>query len=375
MPTWKKVIVSGSNAHLTSITASNIPSASNANFLLYNSTSGQFTYLSTSSLGNIQGRGTAGEVTFWDGTNSITGSTNFLWNNNSKLLTVSGSTTLGNASSDSVTVNAQTVTLQNPLSSTANVANVLVLTSSNRIATQSIDTRVFGTTLIDGTLVPNRVPFALDANTLTDDGNFTYNSTLDILSINGSTFGNDVSIVGDLEVKGGDITTTATTATIFNSNATTLSIGSAATSMNIGAGTGITNVKNNLVVAGDLTVNGTTTTIDTSNLTVEDKFIILAHGSGSTSPMGEGGIIVEGSTADRGQAFIFNSGSAASTTGRWGLAADVHMTSSDVTPTDFMVSAYQASGVPSAAPTYGGSLGGYGNIYVNSADESIWIFS
>jgi hypothetical protein len=242
-------------------------------------------------------------------------------------LIVNGNTTLGDASGDSVTVNAQTVTLQNPLLSTVNVGNILVLTSSNRIATQSIDTRVFGSTLIDGSLTANRVPFASDSNTLADDSNFTYNSGTDVLTINSSTFGQSVS------------------------------------------------VNQNLTVGGNLTVSGTTTTIDTTNLLVEDKFIILAHGSGSISPIAEGGIIVEGSTADKGQAFLFNSGSTENVTGRWGLAADVHATSSDVTPTDFMVSAIQASGAPSSAPTYGGSAGGYGNMYVNSTDESIWIYS
>ena len=349
MATWKKVIVSGSQAHLQGITASNIPSASNANFLLYNPASGQFTYQSTSSIGNVQGTGTANQVTFWTSSNTIAGNSQFTFDPTlgaggggrvyvsgelvagylraatqlkSELDTeLSGSVKLGALSTNTVTVNAGTVTLQNPLLSTATVGNILVLTSSNRIATQSIDTRVFGTTLIDGSLTANRVPFASDANTLTDDANFTYNSATDVLTINGSTFGQNVTITGDL------------------------------------------------------TVNGTTTTIDTSNLLVEDKFIILAHGSGSISPIAEGGIIVEGSTADRGQAFLFNSGSTPTITGRWGLAADVHMTSSDVTPTDFMVSVSSSGAAPSSAPTYGGSAGGYGNIYVNSSDESIWIFS
>ena len=40
-----------------------------------------------------------------------------------------------------------------------------------------------------------------------------------------------------------------------------------------------------------------------------------------------------------------------------------------------MVTAVTNTGAPSAAPTYGGSSVGYGNIYVNSSDESIWIYS
>jgi hypothetical protein len=351
MPTWKKVIVSGSQAHLQGITASNIPSAPNPNFLLYNSESGQFTYLSTSSIGNVQGTGTANQVTYWTGTNTVAGNYQFTFNPttgpsgaarvyvsgevlagylraDTKLISeldtdLSGSVKLGNNINNSVTVKSQTITLENPLLSTANVGNILVLTSSNRIATQSIDTRVFGTSLVDATNgVDNRIATFTDANSLNGESNLTFD---------GTTFAVSTGF-------------TATTA-------------------------------GNVTIAGDLTVNGTTTTIDTSNLLVEDKFIILAHGSGSISPRAEGGIIVEGSTADKGQAFIFNSGSTANVTGRWGLAADVHMTSSDVTPTDFMVTVSSSAVSPSTAPTYGGSNGGYGNIYVNSSDESIWIFS
>lgn len=55
------------------------------------------------------------------------------------------------------------------------------------------------------------------------DAGLTYNSTTDTLTIG-----------GDLDVNGGDITTTAATATLFNATATTLSIGGAATQLNIG---------------------------------------------------------------------------------------------------------------------------------------------
>ena len=347
MATWKKVIVSGSQAHLQGITASNIPSASNANFLLYNSASGQFTYLSTSSIGNVQGTGTANQVTFWTSSNTIAGNSQFTFDPTlgpggsgrvyvsgelvagylrattqlkSELDTeLSGSVKLGNSSNNTVTVNAGTVTLANPLSATALSSTMLVITSSNRVATQTLGAGV--ATFLNTPSSANLIAAVTDE---TGTGNLVFSTS--------PTFTGTVGAAA--------ITTTG-----------------------------------NVIVGGDLTVNGTTTTIDTSNLLVEDKFIILAHGSGSISPIAEGGIIVEGSTADKGQAFLFNSGSTANVTGRWGLAADVHMTSSDVTPTDFMVSAIQASGAPSSAPTYGGSAGGYGNIYVNSSDESIWIFS
>ena len=166
MPTWKKVIVSGSQAHLQGITASNIPSASNANFLLYNSASGQFTYQSTSSIGNVQGTGTANQVTFWTSSNTIAGNSQFTFDPTlgpggggrvyvsgelvagylraatqlkSELDTeLSGSVKLGALSTNTVTVNAGTVTLANQLSATALSSTMLVITSSNRVATQTL---------------------------------------------------------------------------------------------------------------------------------------------------------------------------------------------------------------------------------------------
>lgn len=232
-------------------------------------------------------------------------------------LIVSGSTTLGDASGDSVTINAATIGIANVGAGTTDT--VLIRDGSNTIKTRTIDTRVWGSTLIDGSLTANRVPFASDANTITDDSNFTYNSGTDVLTVNGSTFGQDV------------------------------------------------------VVSGNLTVNGTTTILNVDNLLVEDKFILLA--SGSTSPT-DGGIIVQTTTGSAnvasGSAFYLETGGS---TQRWALAQNVPQNATAVTPTDYMVSAQTAAGNPSSNPTYGGSSVGFGNIYVNSSDESIWIFS
>jgi len=72
----------------------------------------------------------------------------------------------------------------------------------------------------------------------------------------------DLTASGDLVLNGGDLTTTATTASIFNSGATTLNIGSSATTTTIGssAGTAVTTVNSNLkvgtVTADKITMNG-----------------------------------------------------------------------------------------------------------------------
>lgn len=87
-----------------------------------------------------------------------------------------------------------------------------------------------------------------------------------------------VTLTGDIAVNGGDVTTSAETASLFNSNATTLNIGGAATTLSIGAASGNTTVNNNLVVSGNLTVEGTTTTLNTATLEIEDNVVLLNKG-------------------------------------------------------------------------------------------------
>lgn len=112
-----------------------------------------------------------------------------------------------------------------------------------------------------------------------------------------TTVNNNFVAAGDLAVNGGDITTTVTgTATVFNTNATTLNIGGAATTVSIGAATGNTTVNNNLVVSGNLTVEGDTTTLNTATLLVEDNIIVL-NKNVTGAPSLDAGISIERGTS------------------------------------------------------------------------------
>lgn len=98
-------------------------------------------------------------------------------------------------------------------------------------------------------------------------------SASDYAALSGATF------TGDIAVNGGDITTTATTATLYNANATTVNIGSAATTVSIGDTanhTGTTTVQHDLYVAGNITFGGTSTTLSATNLDVTDSLIYLS---------------------------------------------------------------------------------------------------
>ena len=106
-----------------------------------------------------------------------------------------------------------------------------------------------------------------------------------------------ITTTGDIAVNGGDITTTSTgTATIFNSNATTLNIGGAATTLSIGSVSGTTTVNNSLVVNGDLTISGSVTTLNTETLTVEDNVVVL-NSNVTGSPSTDAGVEIERGTS------------------------------------------------------------------------------
>lgn len=85
-------------------------------------------------------------------------------------------------------------------------------------------------------------------------GKLIQNSAVTIADTTG-----DITTPGDIAVNGGDITTTFTTANVFNANATTLNIGGAATTLELGAATGTTSVNNALTVDGASTFTGKTT--------------------------------------------------------------------------------------------------------------------
>lgn len=91
-------------------------------------------------------------------------------------------------------------------------------------------------------------------------GNITLGSSGNV------TVAGDLTTEGDVAIKGGDLTSTATTFNLLTSNVTTLNVG--------GGGTKV-------VVAGDLEVNGTTITADVATITVEDPIIGLGFTSGS----------------------------------------------------------------------------------------------
>ena len=145
-------------------------------------------------------------------------------------------------------------------------------------------------------------------NTATASRIFYAGANKELLTTANLTFdGTDMVLAGDFGVNGGDITTTSATASLFNANATTINIGSAATVVNIASSTGTTIIKNDLqvdgndiksstgnvaitlnnqdvTIAGNLTVQGLSTTIGTNDLVVQDSLIRL-HIDANLTPL------------------------------------------------------------------------------------------
>lgn len=159
--------------------------------------------------------------------------------------------------------------------------------------------------------------FASGTDTLTVTNASITSLTASFVSSSGDyLIGGNVTVAGDVAVNGGDLTTTAATATLFNTNATTLNVGQAATTVSIGSTSGDTTIRNNLTVKGDLFISGSTTTIDSTVVEIQDPVIGLGFASGSiAAAAGDRGFIGGITGAGNNVALIWsqNSGTFAAT--------------------------------------------------------------
>lgn len=135
--------------------------------------------------------------------------------------------------------------------------------------------------------------------------------------------------------------------------------------------TGAGSIGGNLTVTGDLTVAGTASFTNVDNLTIKDKFILI--NSGSTT-LADSGWITQYNAAGSGSAFYLEA-SSTGTYGRFAVAYDVIGTSTALVADEYVVTAKTAAGLPSAAPTWGSTGNGFGNIYVNSSNGDIYMYS
>jgi len=387
MPTWKKVIVSGSQAQLAAVTASSgLVVGTNQ----YIGTTQATTYLTGSFTGSFTGNGagltgvTATAIFPTNATTNLATTDQIYINDGANKYITYGNLVIDLAGSGAGTSNLTTTDTGDSLALTSQIS----ITGASGSFSGSFFGNGSGLTAIPYTSLTSVPSGIVSASVLSSPGqgqallttNGVAGSTIDLGLETGDspTFAGLTISTNALAVNNTNgITTTQTTFPIVTSTATTINLGTTgATTVNIGNGSSTVTVGNNLTVPGNLTVNGTTTIINTTNTAIKDQFILLA--SGSTGAM-DGGIIVgDSATLNIGEALYWENNPG--TTGRWAIQSGVDATSTTVTANSYLVTVSGSSASPAGAPTYGGATNGIGNMYIDTSltaatDNNIWIYA
>lgn len=122
-------------------------------------------------------------------------------------------------------------------------------------------------------------------------------------------------------------------------------------------------VSGNATITGNLDVNGTLTTIDTANLSVKDQLIFAASGS-SASNLDAGLLVQSGSVAGSGSAFYHDINSE-----RWAVAKSVAEGQTAVTPLQFVTT----TTLNTTAPNEDSGSYGVGEMWVETDTQDIYI--
>ena len=433
MATWKKVIVSGSNAELNQLNVGNSQQISTApaSTLLSGSFSGSFQGALQSVLANVNhpnivSYDVATGTFSYQGTGSFTATTASYAENAGLLdgLDSSAFTSTGSFQSFTSSINTTTASFASRLGSLESA------TSSLFSATASLNNYTASQNILNGTFATTGSNTFIGTQTIT--GSVVITSGLNVLGgltgslLGTSSFANNATSASyaataqqatsasfastaaqvnnalsfGTGLTGGSyngstaVTTAISGAAALSSNVLTkwtgtglanTNITDTGTQVQIGAGasggvtvaagginvTGNSIFNSNLTISGDLTVAGTASFTNTDNLTIKDKFILINSGS---STLADSGWITQYNAAGSGSAFYLEAASTGDY-GRFAVAYDVIGTSTALTVDQFVVTTKTAAGAPSADPTWGGATNGYGNMFVNSSNGDIYIYS
>ena len=158
------------------------------------------------------------------------------------------------------------------------------------------------------------------------------------------------------------VTFTGTAAEITVSDSSAQAIGGDV-AVTIGLPDDVT-ITQDLTVSRNLVVQGTASFQHTEDLAIADRFILLASGSNSA---GDGGIVVQQTTQDRGEVFAFDQANI-----RWGVSGSFDASQNAFTPDAFMANVVVGTANdPDAAPA---RYDKKGNIFVAN-NEDIYIYS
>tara|TARA_Y100001937_G_scaffold83901_1_gene113520 strand:+ start:670 stop:1833 length:1164 start_codon:yes stop_codon:yes gene_type:complete len=384
MATWRKVIVSGSNAELNHISSSGnfVPVTTDGGSLgtstlnwsdlfldsgaVVNFDNGDVTLTHASNKLTVDG----GDVVLGSGfdiSGSFTSTGSFGRLELSGDAVINGNLTFGDADTDSVSFGAD-------------ITSDLVPNASDSHNLGSEDKK-WDTLFLSGSLSasggPHRIESAttidLDAEgALTlDGGSITIGGDSDVaIDIDSSTL--DIDSSGAITIDGtSTFSLDAAGNTNIDTSTGTISVGTANSgiAVNIGHSTSEVTIGDNLSVTGNATitgnldVNGTLTTIDTANLSVKDQLIFAASGS-SASNLDAGILVQSGSVPGSGSAFYHDINSE-----RWAVAKSVAEGQTAVTPSQFVTTVTLNSNAPSDSD----GQYGVGEMWIETDTQDIFI--
>lgn len=210
-----------------------------------------------------------------------------------------------------ITSTVSTVNVFNATATTVNfagAATTLEIGAATGTTNINNDLDVDGNINMDGGSITTTAGTVNIANANSTTVNFAgAATTLEIGAATGTTnINNNLDVDGNINMDSGSFTTTAATVNIANANTTTLNLGGAATAINIGAATGASTFNHSVVIAGNLTVQGVTTTVDSVTTQVVDPIMTIGGGAGGIAPVSD-------DNKDRGIAFQWHNGSSAKT--------------------------------------------------------------
>ena len=324
MANWKKVIVSGSVAELSAVSASAFY-VQNGQLL----TSPANTIISGSFSGSFKGNGAnLTNVALDQAITNGVGVTAFSYNGTgSATVTVSGSSAL----------------------------------SANRITKWTGDAFANTTLSDDGTIVSGASSIQLTGVNSSLTGSFTgsfkgdgsaLTGIVTTLALSGSTGAGTLSS-GSIDLKTEGVRIYGT------SNQIDTSFVDATNTLTIGLSNNVS-ISNDLTVGGNLTVNGDLTYLNVANLLVEDKFVLL--NSGSANP-DEGGIIIDEGSGT-GHAFIYDAGDT-----RWGFNPAVAYNATTANTTAYVAAVID---IQNAAHADAAEYQKIGNFKVDNGDVYVW---
>jgi len=341
MATWKKIIVSGSNAHLAQITSSVLTD------------------------GNLIMAGVGGALK--NSGISFSGSS-FNIGSNSIISTGTGSVLTGSFSGSFV-----------------GSTNLPDLTQGSGIVPFTYDgggtatVAVSGAAALNSNAVTKWNGAAFVNSSLTDNG--TVVSGVSSIQLSGASSSLTGSFTGSFKGDGSGLTGLATTLDVSGSNGSGISVNILTQDLTIGgtaneietsaAGTTLTiglpndvTIGQDLTVSRNLTVFGTASFQHTEDLDIADRFIRLASGSNAA---GDGGIAIQQNNALNAEVFGFDSGAT-----RWGVSSSFDASQNAFVPDAYMALTLEGAGTDPTVVAARYQV--KGNIFIGS-DEGIWIYS